>query len=126
MDDDDDYAEPIAVFLRSHRRVALTAGLSSVVSAAFVVAYLGWLSFLPRMVGRLLARRKQAGVAFDRMRMLVAETDDGALDSAPQLQRWSGVHYSAATAVGCGRSLFFFSSIRLKVASACPTIWSML
>jgi GGDEF domain-containing protein len=33
----------LAVFLRSHRRVALTAGLSALVSAAFVVAYLGWL-----------------------------------------------------------------------------------
>jgi GGDEF domain-containing protein len=33
----------LAVFARSHRRVALTAGLSSVVSAAFAVAYLGWL-----------------------------------------------------------------------------------
>src|SRR4029078_3128109 len=28
-------------------------------------AYLGWLSFLPRMVGRMLARRKQVDVAFD-------------------------------------------------------------
>jgi ATP-binding cassette subfamily B protein len=35
---------------------------------ALFTAYLGWLSFLPRMVGRVLARRKQAGVAFDRMR----------------------------------------------------------
>ena len=33
----------LAVFLRSHRRVALTAGLSALVSAAFVIAYLGWL-----------------------------------------------------------------------------------
>ena len=39
---------------------------------ALFVAYLGWLSFLPRMVGRMLARRKQADVAVDRMRQLVA------------------------------------------------------
>ncbi|MDO9175306.1 MAG: ATP-binding cassette domain-containing protein, partial [Actinomycetota bacterium] len=31
--------------------------------------------FLPRMVGRVMARRKQAGVAFERMRGLVADRD---------------------------------------------------
>jgi ATP-binding cassette subfamily B protein len=54
---------------------AITDGSFSVGTLALFAAYLGWLSFLPRMVGRLLARRKQAGVAFERMRMLVAETD---------------------------------------------------
>jgi len=33
----------LAAFARSHRRVALMAGLTSVASATFVVAYLGWL-----------------------------------------------------------------------------------
>lgn len=33
----------LAAFLRSHRRVALMAGLSSVFSAGFAAAYLGWL-----------------------------------------------------------------------------------
>jgi ATP-binding cassette, subfamily B, bacterial len=54
---------------------ALASGSFDVGTLALFAAYLGWLSFLPRMVGRVLARRKQAGVAFDRMRLLVAETD---------------------------------------------------
>ena len=54
---------------------ALANGTFDVGKLAVFVAYLGWLSFLPRMVGRVLARRKQAGVAFDRMRGLVAEKD---------------------------------------------------
>ena len=36
-------AGSLAAFLRSLQRVALTAGLSSLISALFVVAYLGWL-----------------------------------------------------------------------------------
>lgn len=54
---------------------ALASGAFDVGALAVFTAYLGWLSFLPRMVGRLLARRKQAGVAFERMRGLVAEAD---------------------------------------------------
>jgi GGDEF domain-containing protein len=45
----------MAAFLRSHRRVALMAGLTSVFSAAFVVAYLGWLPLEPRTESRVLA-----------------------------------------------------------------------
>ena len=45
----------LGVFLRSHRRVALMAGLSSVVSAAFVVAYLGWLPAEGAAEARVLA-----------------------------------------------------------------------
>jgi ATP-binding cassette subfamily B protein len=52
---------------------AIASGAFDVGRLALFVAYLGWLSFLPRMVGRLLARRKQAAVAFDRMRGLVAD-----------------------------------------------------
>lgn len=54
---------------------ALASGKFDVGELALFVAYLGWLSFLPRMVGRALARHKQAGVAFDRMRTLVADAD---------------------------------------------------
>jgi len=54
---------------------ALASGAFDVGSLAVFTAYMGWLSFLPRMVGRLLARRKQAGVAFERMRGLVADGD---------------------------------------------------
>jgi GGDEF domain-containing protein len=45
----------LAAFARSHRRVALMAGLSAVVSAAFVVAYLGVLPFEAATEARLLA-----------------------------------------------------------------------
>ena len=54
---------------------AMAAGTFDVGKLAVFTAYLGWLSFLPRMVGRVMARRKQAGVAFDRMRGLVADGD---------------------------------------------------
>ncbi|HYE41359.1 MAG TPA: GGDEF domain-containing protein, partial [Ramlibacter sp.] len=33
----------LAAFARSHRRVALMAGLTSLASAVFAIAYLGWL-----------------------------------------------------------------------------------
>ena len=51
---------------------AIASGDFGVGQLALFTAYLGWLSFLPRMVGRVLARRKQAGVAIERMRHLVA------------------------------------------------------
>jgi ATP-binding cassette, subfamily B, bacterial len=54
---------------------ALATGEFDVGQLALFAAYLGWLSFLPRMIGRALARRKQADVAFDRMRALVADHD---------------------------------------------------
>ncbi|HSL73739.1 MAG TPA: ABC transporter ATP-binding protein [Ilumatobacteraceae bacterium] len=54
---------------------AIASGAFDLGTLALFTAYLGWLSFLPRMVGRVLARRKQAGVAFDRMRQLVAERE---------------------------------------------------
>ena len=54
---------------------AIASGSFNVGTLALFAAYLGWLSFMPRMVGRVLARRKQAGVAFDRMRQLVADED---------------------------------------------------
>jgi ATP-binding cassette subfamily B protein len=54
---------------------AIASGRFSVGQLAVFSAYLGWLSFLPRMVGRMLARRKQVAVAFDRMSLLVANTE---------------------------------------------------
>jgi ATP-binding cassette subfamily B protein len=51
---------------------AIASGTFNLGQLALFTAYLGWLSFLPKMVGRVMARHKQAGVAFDRMRMLVA------------------------------------------------------
>jgi ATP-binding cassette subfamily B protein len=54
---------------------AIASGTFNVGTLALFAAYLGWLSFLPRMIGRVLARRKQAAIAFDRMRKLVAEED---------------------------------------------------
>ena len=55
----------------------MASGKFSVGELAVFSAYLGWLSFLPRMVGRMLARRKQVAVAFDRMSVLVADTEVG-------------------------------------------------
>lgn len=54
---------------------AIASGSFGVGTLALFVSYLGWLAFLPRMVGRVLARRKQAVIAFDRMRGLVADAD---------------------------------------------------
>ena len=56
---------------------AIASGSFDLGTLALFAAYLGWLSFLPRMIGRVLARRKQAGVAFDRMRKLVADEEAG-------------------------------------------------
>lgn len=52
---------------------AIASGAFGVGELALFTAYLGWLSFLPRAVGRVLARRKQAGVALDRMGFLLPE-----------------------------------------------------
>lgn len=54
---------------------ALASGSFGVGDLALFVAYLGWLNFLPRMVGRVLASSRQSTVAFDRMRDLVADQD---------------------------------------------------
>lgn len=48
-------AASLAAFLRMHRRVALMAALSALVSAAFVVAYLGWLPLDGPAEARFLA-----------------------------------------------------------------------
>ena len=45
----------LAAFLRSQRRVALMAALTSLFSAAFVVAYLGWLPLQEPVEARVLA-----------------------------------------------------------------------
>ncbi len=45
----------LAAYFRARRRVALLAGLSAVVSAVFVVAYIGWLPVDGRAEARLLA-----------------------------------------------------------------------
>ncbi|MEO6125733.1 MAG: ATP-binding cassette domain-containing protein, partial [Ilumatobacteraceae bacterium] len=52
---------------------AIASGEFGVGQLALFTAYLGWLSFLPRMVGRVLARRKQSGVAISRLSHLVAD-----------------------------------------------------
>jgi GGDEF domain-containing protein len=45
----------MAAYLRARRRVALLAALSAIVSAAFVVAYLGWLPLEGKLEARVLA-----------------------------------------------------------------------
>jgi ATP-binding cassette subfamily B protein len=54
---------------------AISSGALGVGDLAVFVAYLGWLGFFPRMVGRMIARRKQAAVAVERMSRLVADRD---------------------------------------------------
>src|SRR4051812_7510607 len=48
-------AVSLALFVRWRQRVALMAGLSALVSAGFVVAYLGWLPLETAVEARLLA-----------------------------------------------------------------------
>ena len=48
-------AVSLAAFARSHRRVALMAGLTPIASAAFVIAYLGWLPLEGAAEARVLA-----------------------------------------------------------------------
>ena len=45
----------LAAFVRSHRRVALMAALTSLASAGFVVAYLGWLPIEGELEARVLS-----------------------------------------------------------------------
>ncbi|NML48193.1 diguanylate cyclase [Ramlibacter sp. G-1-2-2] len=45
----------LAAYVRSHRRVALMAGLSALMSAAFAIAYLGFLPLEPGPEARVLA-----------------------------------------------------------------------
>jgi ATP-binding cassette subfamily B protein len=52
---------------------AIASGAFDLGTLALFVAYLGWLSFFPKMLGRVLSRRKQVAVSFDRMRRLVAD-----------------------------------------------------
>jgi len=51
----------------------IASGAFDVATLALFVAYLGWLAFFPGMLGRVLARRRQVAVSFDRMRKLVAD-----------------------------------------------------
>ena len=76
---------------------ALASGAFDVGTLALFVAYLGYLSFLPRMVGRMLARRKQATIAVDRMRQLVAGRD------AAQRRARRGCCRSSAASAACAR-----------------------
>jgi ATP-binding cassette, subfamily B, bacterial len=78
---------------------ALASGSFDVGTLALFVAYLGYLSFLPRMVGRMLARRKQATIAVDRMRQLVADQHAGNIATSrvlPIERRQRGVRPDAS------------------------------
>jgi ATP-binding cassette subfamily B protein len=56
---------------------SLQRGSFGVGEIALFVGYGGWLGFLPRMIGLLLARSQQASVAFHEMGNLVAGGDPG-------------------------------------------------
>ena len=92
---------------------AIASGAFGLGDLALFTAYLGWLSFLPRMIGRVLARRKQAGRgvrsdATTRRRRARAEHGQGPRapgraagsaraprrSNAPSVVRWSGSTWS--------------------------------
>lgn len=54
---------------------AIASGSFTVGQLALFVALLGWLDFLPLIIGMMLASNKQVSISFDRMRRLVAEAD---------------------------------------------------
>ncbi len=54
---------------------AIASGRFDTGDFAIFAVFLTYLGFLPRMIGRMMARRKQAGVAFDGMSELVARGD---------------------------------------------------
>lgn len=51
---------------------SIAGGTFNIATLAMLTAYLGWLGFVPRIIGRMMARHKQAVVAFGRMGELVA------------------------------------------------------
>ncbi|NML48194.1 GGDEF domain-containing protein [Ramlibacter sp. G-1-2-2] len=62
----------LAAFVQSHKRVALMAALTSLVSAAFVVAYLGWLPIGLEVEARVLGHvAVVAAIALALMLMLM-------------------------------------------------------
>ena len=54
---------------------AIASGAFDTGDFALFVVFLTYLGFLPRMIGRMMARRKQAGVALEGMATLVANED---------------------------------------------------
>jgi len=54
---------------------SIARGSFGVAQIAVYVAVLGTMGFVPRMIGRVIARRKQTGIALERMSALVADTD---------------------------------------------------
>ncbi len=54
---------------------AIASGRFALGELVLFTFYLGWLGFFPRMIGRTIARRNQAAVAFNGMRTLVARQD---------------------------------------------------
>jgi ATP-binding cassette subfamily B protein len=69
---------------------ALASGTFSVGQLALFVSYMSWLSYMPRMAGRVIARRKQASVAFARMTVLVADqhVSNTVLPRSLPIERW--------------------------------------
>ncbi|MDG1188686.1 MAG: ABC transporter ATP-binding protein [Ilumatobacter sp.] len=54
---------------------AIASGTFNLATLTLFTIYLTQLNFLPRMIGSVIARRKQANVAFSRMGTLVANSD---------------------------------------------------
>lgn len=54
---------------------AIASGAFTIGQLALFVAILGWLDFLPLIIGMAMASHRQVTVSFDRMRRLVADDD---------------------------------------------------
>jgi GGDEF domain-containing protein len=83
----------LAAFRRSHRRVALMAGLTALFSAVFVVAYLGWLPVQGAAEARLLSH--VAVVVAVTMALML-------LSTLGVLRHTAGVRKPVAILVGLG------------------------
>ncbi len=68
--------------------VRVRSGAFDIGDLVVFATYLTWIGFLPRMIGATITRRRQAMVAFDRMRRLVADDDA----ERTSVQRSLGLH----------------------------------
>jgi len=119
------FAGSLAAFVRSVQRVALTAALSSLVSALFVVAYLGWLPIADQVFEtRLLAH---IAVATTTMLALMLLSMLGAMrqpETARKLR--GGMIALAAVVIGVGWALEAVQSLALSSVMALGVAAAML
>jgi GGDEF domain-containing protein len=110
------FAGSLAAFARSLRRVALTAALSALVSALFVVAYLGWLPIAGPFETRLLAH---IAVLSSTMLALMLLSMLGAMRQSETARKLRGGMIAlAAVVLGVGWTLEATQSLALSSVTA--------